>query len=179
MQKLKALYTEKHKEIWELVRYVVAGALTTLVSLIVSYGCYFLMAVEGAAEMPAGGFKELALWTIGVINGATALQVTISNVISWIVAVIFAFWINRWMVFRVKYTNQKDRFTAFFQFVSARVATLLLFEMGLAALLNVLGIPNLLGRLLVLILVMVFNYIASKFWVFKEKDKDKQKDNEE
>jgi putative flippase GtrA len=169
MQKLKTLYTEKHREIWELARYVVAGGLTTLVSLIVSYGCYFLMAMEDAAQMPADGFKELAVWIAGVINGATALQVTIGNVISWVIAVVFAFWINRWMVFRVKYENQKDRFKAFFQFVSARVATLLLFEMGLAALLNVLGIPNLVGRLLVLILVMIFNYIASKFWIFKEK----------
>lgn len=170
MQKLKALYTEKHKEIWELVRYVVAGGLTTLVSLILSYGCYFLMAVEDAAPMPAGGLQELAVWIGGAINSATALQVAIGNVISWVVAVIFAFWINRWMVFHVKYENQKTRFKAFFQFVSARVATLLLFEMGLAALFNVLGIPNLVGRLLVLIIVMIANYIASKFWIFKEKN---------
>lgn len=151
MQKLKALYTEKHKEIWELIRYVVAGGLTTLVSLIVSYGMYMVLAADHT------------------INGATPAQVAIGNVISWVVAVVFAFWINRWMVFRVKYENQKDRFTAFFQFVSARVVSLLLFEVGLAALLSAVGLANLYGRLIVLILVMIFNYVASKFWVFKEK----------
>lgn len=151
MQKLKTLYTEKQKELWELVRYVVAGALTTGVSLVVSYGFYMLLAEDHT------------------INGATAAHVAIGNVVAWVVAVIFAFWINRWMVFRVKYHNQKDRFTAFLQFVSARVISLLVFEVGLAALLNVLGMPNLFGRIIVLILVMAFNYVASKFWVFKEK----------
>lgn len=169
MQKLKSLYLEKKQEIWELVRYVVAGALTTLVSLIVSYGCYFLMALEKAAALQ----EELAplAWVIAVINSAETLHVAIGNVISWIVAVIFAFWINRWMVFRVQYHRWSPRMKAFMQFVSARVVSLLLFELGFAALLSTMGVANLVGRLIVLILVMIFNYVASKFWVFKKTSK--------
>jgi len=87
--------------------------------------------------------------------------------------VIFAFWLNRGMVFRVSYSSQKARFTAFLQFVSARILTLLLFELGLAALLSVLGMPNIIARVLVLVLVIVFNYIASKFWIFKKNDPTK------
>ncbi len=151
MQKMKALYREKHTQIWELIRYVFAGGVTTLLSLVVSYASYMLMAENHT------------------INGATPGQVAIGNVISWIVAVIFAFWINRRMVFRVRFTTQKERFTAFFQFVSARVVSLLLFEVGLAAALSALGVQNVFGRIIVLILVMAFNYIASKFWIFKEK----------
>jgi putative flippase GtrA len=169
MQKLKSLYLERKHELWELIRYVVAGALTTLVSLIISYGCYFLMALETAPVQ-----EELApvAWVIAVINSAETLHVAIGNVISWIVAVVFAFWINRWMVFRVKYDNQKARFKAFLQFVSARVVSLLALEVGLAAILNVLGVQNLIGRVIVLVLVMIFNYIASKFWIFKKKTQD-------
>jgi putative flippase GtrA len=167
VQKIKTLYREKHDDLWELVRYLVAGALTTAVSLLVSYGLYFLLAVGGAPEMPEG--KALK-WVVDVINLATTAQVTIGNVVSWIAAVIFAFWINRGMVFRVSYGDQKSRFKAFFQFVSARVVSLLLFELGLAALLSVLGTPNIIGRAAVLVLVIVFNYIASKFWIFKRKD---------
>lgn len=167
MQKLKTLYREKHDTLWELIRYVVAGALTTAVSLFVSYGLYFLLAVGGAPDMPEGKTLE---WVAGVINLATTAQVTVGNIVSWIVAVIFAFWINRGMVFRVEYGDQKSRFKAFFQFVSARVMSLLLFELGLAALLSVLGTPNIVGRAAVLVLVIAFNYFASKFWVFKRKD---------
>ena len=168
MQKLKTLYAAKKHEIWEMVRYVVAGGLTTLVSLIVSYGCYFLLAVEKAAGSVAPQEELGAVaWVIAVINSAETLHVAVGNVISWIVAVVFAFWINRWMVFRVQYADNKTRFTAFFQFVSARVISLLVFEVGMAALLNVIGVQNLLGRIIVLIFVMIFNYVASKFWIFK------------
>lgn len=167
MQKIKTLFTDKKDELWELVRYVVAGALTTAVSLFVSYGLYFLLAVGGAPDMPEG---RAFAWVVAVINLATTAQVTIANVASWIAAVLFAFWINRSMVFRVEYGDRKSRFKAFFQFVSARVFSLLLFELGLAALLSVLGIPNIIGRVIVLVLVIAFNYVASKFWVFKRKN---------
>ena len=170
MQKLKTLFHEKNDDLWELVRYVVAGALTTAVSLMISYSLYFVLAANGAPEMPDGKAFD---WVINVINLATTVQVTIANIVSWIGAVLFAFWLNRSMVFRVKYSDQKTRLTAFLQFVSARIITLLLFELGLAALLSVLGTPNIIARVLVLILVIIFNYIASKFWIFKKHDPTK------
>ncbi|HPF88269.1 MAG TPA: GtrA family protein [Candidatus Limiplasma sp.] len=173
MQKLKALYTEKHKEIWELVRYVIAGGLTTLVSLIVSNGCYFIMAVGGAPAAPGGGFGALVAWVIEVINRANAAQTSIGTAIAWVVAVVFAFWINRWMVFRVTYTAWRERLIAFFQFTGARVLSFLLFEEGVFQLLKLIGVENFINRILVLVLVMVFNYVASKFWVFKEKAPEK------
>jgi len=170
MHKLKALYREKQDDLWELIRYVIAGALTTAVSLMISYGLYFVLAAGSAPDMPQG---EAFAWVVDVINLATTAQVTIANIVSWIVAVIFAFWLNRGMVFRVSYSSQKARFTAFLQFVSARILTLLLLELGLAALLSVLGMPNIIARVLVLVLVIVFNYIASKFWIFKKNDPTK------
>jgi putative flippase GtrA len=33
-------------------------------------------------------------------------------------------------------------------------------------------VQNLIGRVIVLVLVMIFNYIASKFWIFKKKTQD-------
>ncbi len=165
MQTLKTLYHDKHDQLWELFRYIVAGVLTTAVSLVVSYGLYFLLAVGSAPAMPEATPLR---WVVDVINLATTAQVTVANVLSWIAAVLFAFWINRRMVFRVEYHDPKARTKAFSQFTSARIVTLLLFELGLAALLSLLGTPNILARILVLVLVIVFNYIASKFWVFRK-----------
>ena len=167
MQKLKALVLEKHDTLWELARYVIAGALTTAVSLIVSYTLYFTLALGAAPAMEGYG---AAAWAVEVINLATTAQVTIGNVASWIAAVLFAFWINRGMVFRVSFTDKKSKLTAFLQFVSARVVTLLLFELGLAALLSALGMPNIFARILVTVLVVIFNYVASKYWVFKKNE---------
>ena len=40
---------------------------------------------------------------------------------------------------------------------------------GLMLLLKWLGVSNFVNRIIVLVFVMVFNYVISKFWIFKEK----------
>ena len=44
-----------------------------------------------------------------------------------------------------------------------------LFEEGMAYLLKLIGVSNVVNRIIVLVAVMIFNYVVSKFWVFKEK----------
>ncbi|NLI21215.1 MAG: GtrA family protein [Clostridiales bacterium] len=148
MQKLKKLLTDR-EELFELVRYLIAGVLTTLLSLVVSYGCYILLSENHT------------------INGANTVQVMVGNGVSWIVAVVFAYWINRRMVFRVQGGDRRSKGREFLEFVAARAVSWALLEEGVAALLKFLGISNVWNRLIVLVLVTVFNYVASKFWVFK------------
>lgn len=148
MQKLLTLL--KNRPEWlELIRYVIAGALTTLLSLIVSYGCYMLLSADHT------------------INGANTLQLMVGNAVSWVAAVIFAFWINRRMVFRVRGGDAQSKRREFLEFIAARLASWALLEEGAAALLKLAGLTNFWNRLAILVLVMVFNYVASKFWVFK------------
>lgn len=149
MQKIKKLLGDK-EELMELVRYVVAGGLTTVLSILISYGCYMLFSADHT------------------INGADTTQVLISNIISWVVCVVFAFWINRKMVFRVSGEGRSNLLKEFWQFAGARVVSLLVFEEGFAALLKAMGVTNVWNRLIVLVLVTVFNYVASKFWIFKK-----------
>ena len=80
---------------------------------------------------------------------------------------LFAFWINRGMVFRVQGGTRRSKGREFLAFVGARAASLLLFEIGLAEALKWIGVSNFWNRLIVLVLVMVFNYVVSKFWIFK------------
>jgi putative flippase GtrA len=169
MQKLKTLAAENRNELWELIRYIVAGALTTVLSYVVSNGMYFLLAVGATARVPAEGLLAHAAWVIDVINEANPAQTIIGTAVSWVIAVLFAFWINRRMVFRVHYAQWRKRMTALFQFAGARVASFLLFEQGLFQLLKIAGMENVVNRIVVLVLVIVFNYVASKFWIFKEK----------
>jgi putative flippase GtrA len=150
MQSLKKLLHDK-QELLELARYVVAGFLTTLLSVLISYGVYMLLAEDHT------------------INGANPAQVVIGNTVSWVVCVLFAFWINRRMVFRVTGGTRRQVLAELMAFAGARVVSWALFEAGLAALLKVMGIQNTVNRLIVLVLVTVFNYVASKFWIFKAK----------
>ena len=41
----------------------------------------------------------------------------------------------------------------------------------MALLLAKIGVSNIVNRIIVLVFVMVFNYVVSKFWVFKKKEK--------
>jgi len=158
MQKLKKLLSDPQERL-ELIRYLVAGVLTTLLSLIISYGFYILLSEDHT------------------INGADTVQVMIGNAVSWVVCVIFAFWINRKMVFQVKGGDLQSKRREFIEFVGARAASWALFEEGVAALINLMGVSNDINRLVVLVLVTVFNYVASKFWIFKSKTAPAQADS--
>ncbi len=151
MQKAKSILTDP-KERKELIRYIVAGVLTTIVSIIVSYGCYMLLSADHT------------------INGANTQQLMIGNTIAWIVAVIFAFWINRGMVFQVQGGTKQSKWKEFISFCGARLISWALFEEGFAALIKLFGITNVINRLIVLVLVTIFNYVASKYWIFKPTD---------
>lgn len=150
MQKLKKLLNDR-EQMMELIRYFVAGVLTTLLSLVITYGF------------------EILLSENHTINGANTLQVMFSTLISWVVSVIFAFWINRRMVFRVQGGTRDSKTREFLEFVGARLISWAVIEEGIAVLIKWMGVSNFWNRLIVLVLVTVFNYVASKFWIFKSR----------
>lgn len=164
IQKIKA-YLEAHEKEYELLRYVIAGGLTTLLSMLISYAGCFLMANKTPYAAYEGGFLA---WLIACINLATPMQVSIANTVSWVVSVLFAFWINRVMVFRVEGGSKGKIGAELLQFAGSRLVSFLLFEQGLMLLLKLIGVSNFVNRIVVLIFVMVFNYVVSKFWIFKK-----------
>ena len=161
IQKIKA-YLETHQKQYELLRYLIAGGLTTLLSMLISYGVCFV----AADRAPLQG--NVILWVIDSINRATPAQVSLANTISWIISVLFAFWINRVMVFRVEGGEAKRIGRELVQFAGGRLLSFFLFEQGLMLLLKAIGVSNFINRIVVLIFVMVFNYVISKFWIFKK-----------
>lgn len=162
IQKIKD-YLSTHKEQYELLRYVIAGGLTTLLSMLVQYGFCFIL----APKEPMTG--SALRWVIDTINRADSAQMSIATAISWVIAVLFAFWINRVMVFRAKKAGGTVILKELGQFALSRVVSFLLFEQGMMLLIKAMGISNIWNRLVVLIFVTVFNYVVSKFWIFKGK----------
>lgn len=163
-------YLEAHPKQAELLRYVIAGGLTTLLSMVIHYGLCFLMVEK---ETFIGG--SLIAWVVDAINRATPMQLTVASTVSWIISVLFAFWINRWMVFQAGKATTGRILMELVQFAGSRIISFLLFEQGLMHLLKLMGVTNVANRLIVLVFVMVFNYVASKFWIFrKPADRAKQ-----
>ena len=161
IQKIKT-WLESHPKEYELLRYLIAGGLTTLLSMLISYSVCFLLADRAPLEGNA------LLWVIDSINRATKAHVSLANAISWVISVLFAFWINRVMVFQVEGGSTGRIGKELAQFAGGRILSFLLFEQGLMLLLKTIGVSNFINRIVVLVFVMVFNYVVSKFWIFKK-----------
>lgn len=127
-------------------------------------------------------YKELILYGIFGV-GSTAINIIafylldtimacdliFSNVLAWIFAFIFAFVTNKLWVFESKSWNGHKAFKEFIDFFIARVATLFIDTFLMWLFIEVLFMNSLLSKIVVNVVVIVINYIASKLWIFKEK----------
>ena len=148
MQRIKELYL-KYKEV---VNYLIFGALTTVVSLVVKY---------------------LLLFTI--FDASNALELQVSVIISWIAACLFAYITNRIWVFESK---SKEIIKEMIKFFVARLSTLGLEMLIMFIFVTALGLTSdiwvIIWTLVSQILVIIGNYILSKLIVFKNKKKEEK-----
>ena len=136
----------ENKNCREIIRYLIVGVLTTVVSLGTYYGL-----------------------TLTVLDPDNAVQLQIANVLSWIAAVTFAYIANRKYVFRSENRNVLQEAAAFF---AARVGTLLM-DMGIMFVsVTLLGFNDKIMKLVVQVVVTVANYVFSKLMVFRKKPDD-------
>lgn len=148
METLKNLYF-KYKEI---INYLIFGALTTAVS----WGTYSLF---------VKGFD---------------LSITVGNVLSWICAVLFAFVTNKLFVFESKSWAPTTAAREFFSFIGARLFTGVIEWVGVPFFSThgltypLFGVKGLLAKIVVSIVVIILNYLFSKFLIFFKKDKVKE-----
>ncbi len=131
----------KNEEVWN---YLIVGGLTTLVSLIVYYIC-----------------------VLTFLNPNNPLELQIANVLSWIFAVIFAYYTNRVFVFKSNNKNIKKEATSF---VGSRIITLLLDMLTMFIIVTILHLNDKIGKIVSQILVIIGNYLISKLFVFKNKE---------
>ncbi|MCL1854185.1 MAG: GtrA family protein [Clostridia bacterium] len=152
-------FLRAHPREYEMIRYIIAGGLTTLLSLAVSSLYCILVSADHT------------------VDGATVAQLNVGKGLSWVIAVLFAFWVNRRMVFLRRGGTAGLIMKELAQFAFSRAVSGLAFEFGLLNLLALLGVGNLLNMLIVLVFVTVANYVVSKFWIFSRKEqKEDQRD---
>ena len=97
------------------------------------------------------------------------LHEQVANVITWIICVIFTYFTNRIFVFKSKSKGWKNIGKEFFEFVTARVITLLMECVILFVFVDLLSCHNMIGKFIGQVVVIVSNYIFSKLWIFKKK----------
>lgn len=140
MKKIINLY----KKYEEIINYIIVGGLTTAVSLITYYLCVFT-----------------------ILNPNNPIELQVANIISWIFSVTFAYFTNRKYVFKSNEVNIAKECTKFY---TSRIFTLLLDMLFMFLFVTKFNINDKISKLIVQVLIVIGNYIISKFFVFiKEK----------
>lgn len=121
----------------DVVRYIFFGGCTTLVNLV----CFYVLR-------------------------KCNLELTIANIISIVVAIIFAYVVNSKFVFQDKCETLKDHIHPFCKFVSARLLTMVIEVGGVWLLVTKMGFSDMVGKFVTQFIVLALNYIFSKFFVF-------------
>lgn len=132
----------------EVIMYIIFGVLTTLVNLVISF----------------------------VLVGAFKIDGSIASAIGIVSSILFAYFTNRKWVFETKAKGFKENFNEFWKFIAGRLVTMILEQGGVMILYGVLNMPFTPVKLSLTIIVIVLNYIFSKFFAFNtNSDKEKNK----
>ena len=139
-----------HESVW---MYILMGGLTTVVSLV---------------------FQMLPTALFNTMHMANWLNTGLSTTISWIFAVTFAFFTNKKYVFKSETHTRAAFWREFYMFYGARLVTyfleLAIMELGNHFFATVNGEivtwRSLLVKILAQVVILVLNYIFSKWFIF-------------
>lgn len=123
----------------EVIFYIIFGVFTTLVNI----GSFYILT--------------------NFIN----LEKNISNLLSIIIAVFFAYFTNRKLVFNSQATTFNEKLNEFFKFIVGRAFTMVVEFVGFFVLFNLLHIHELISKTSITIIVIILNFFISKFFAFK------------
>jgi putative flippase GtrA len=124
----------------ETIAYIIAGVLTTIVNF-VSY--------EG-------------LYRLGIPN-------LTANALAWVIAVIFAYIVNKKNVFLSKSENVKEEAAKLSKFFGARLLTLVVEQTGMLLFTEILTFNRLIVKACLAVIVIILNYIFSKLYIFNKR----------
>jgi putative flippase GtrA len=158
MEKIKTLMSDKAR-MREIILYLVFGVLTTVVNLAVYGGLVLLIPSQ----------RILAQQILFIPTHLYWYQV--ASVIAWLAAVAFAYAGNKIFVFKSRHLSRWELVMEATSFFGARALSLLLFDLaGLSLCVQVFHMGDFTAKLLMNVLVVVFNYVASKLVIFRKKE---------
>lgn len=108
------------------------------------------------------------LTVFSLFRYAGELSVNTANLISISAAVIFAFFVNRFLVFGITNTDRKEMTKEFLSFAGMRAGTLGIEFFGVWFLNGYTNIRDFWSKCLIQGVVIILNYIISKFVVFRK-----------
>jgi len=137
---MKKLF-DLYRKYSEIINYLIVGVLTTLVSIVIYW----------------------------IFTKLFHVNYMISNVISWIGSVSFAYITNKVFVFKSKCDSEKDVLIEIYQFFKYRIFSLIIDILLMYAFVEIFNIDDMIAKVIVQFIVIALNYIFSKLFVFKKK----------
>ena len=129
------------KKYWSIISYLFFGVVTTVVNMVVYYLCYHLWGISS----------------------------DLSTVIAWVIAVLTAFLTNKPFVFGSHDWSPKVLLPEAGSFFGCRLGSGLVELVLMHITVEMLGVPGMLMKLLVNVIVVILNYVASNLLVFRKK----------
>lgn len=113
-----------------------------------------------------GGLTVLVNIAVFTALDSAGFDVLFSNTIAFFIAVAFAYYTNTKYVFESQFT-----FANFTQFFGMRITTILIDNGGMFLLIYW-GVHKLFAKIIVNVVIIILNYICSKFFIFKKERKN-------
>lgn len=113
-----------------------------------------------------GGLTTLVnVFSFFVLRRFIHIELNTANVISITLAIIFAYLVNSKYVFESGKTKLQ-KFKEFIKFFGARISTMIIEVAGVYILSELLNLNDMFSKIIIQFIVLVLNYIFSKFFVF-------------
>ena len=124
----------------EMIQYVIWGVLSAILNV---------------------GLFQILIWS--------NVDYKIANLITIIVVKIFCYVTNKFFVFKTAYIGLWKLIKEILTFVFARGLTSILDYVGVLLLVEILNCQEMFSKCVMAVVVVIVNYLFSKFWVFKKK----------
>lgn len=137
------------KKIWdkimnrEVISYLIFGVLTTLVN-----------------------------WIVYAVSVRTGMDYRVATAVSWVVAVLFAFAVNKVFVFQSYDFHPGFVLKELGSFVACRAVSGVMEMVFMIVMVSWLHIDEYVSKILVSIVVMVVNYVFSKLFIFRKSEEN-------
>ncbi len=126
------------------VRYIFFGGCTTGVNLVLTY----------------------------VMRNLAGLNVTAANTVAVLLSILFAYVVNKLFVFEHKAASPGALFKEAASFIGMRLGTMVVEVFGVVLLSSVWGLQDMIAKLIIQVVILVLNYLISRFVVFKDEDSE-------
>ena len=149
-KKLKSLIN------YETVSYIFIGVLTTVISFAIYFSTYYFMMAFGIDER---------------------IVIVTAEVLSFVLSVLFSYFPNKIAVFDSHDFSFKKVIVEMLLFYASRIFSFLAETVILLVTITVLHLNDVAMKLIASVVVVILNYIFSKFFVFTKSKKNKEKTN--